>query len=197
MARIRPPDCSKLGKNPKNDNDVTIFRHDVNVRLFWPCFVSIVKFSYWFKLHVSIITSSGIMTIFFYKGLTRDLEIENTPTWILLNIWRLGQVMDTKFCTNVSNRMLLNSAKFQCYSFYRSWVIKAKPTGRGGEGGGGKTTPPPSLPRLGLKDLIKTPILSALEKMCHIPHVIFETTSQLKVMLDKSVNNVLGEGMYF
>ena len=66
--------------------------------------------------------------------------------------------------------------------------------GEGG-GGGGKTTPPPSLPRLGLKDLIKTPILSALEKMCHIPHVIFETTSQLKVMLDKSVNNVLGEGM--
>ena len=27
------------------------------------------------------------------------------------------------------------------------------------------------------------------------PNVIFQTTSQLKVMLDKSVNNVLGEGM--
>ena len=36
---------------------------------------------------------------------------------------------------------------------------------------------------------------SALVKICHIPHVIFQTTSQLKVMLDKSVNNVLGEGM--
>ena len=35
---------------------------------------------------------------------------------------------------------------------------------------------------------------SALVKICHIPHVIFQTTSQLKVMLDKSVN-VLGEGM--
>ena len=34
-----------------------------------------------------------------------------------------------------------------------------------------------------------------LEKICHIPHVIFQTTSQLKVMLDKSVINVLGEGM--
>ena len=47
----------------------------------------------------------------------------------------------------------------------------------------------------GLKYSIKIPILCALEKMCHIPHVIFQTTSQLNVMLDKSVNNVLGEGM--
>ena len=47
----------------------------------------------------------------------------------------------------------------------------------------------------GLKDPITIPLLSALENICHIPHVIFQTTSQLKVMLDKSVNNVLGEGM--
>ena len=46
-----------------------------------------------------------------------------------------------------------------------------------------------------LKDPIKILILSALENICHIPHVIFQTTSQLKVMLDKSVINVLGEGM--
>ena len=31
MLEIRPPDCSKLVKNPKNV--VTIFRHDVNVKL--------------------------------------------------------------------------------------------------------------------------------------------------------------------
>ena len=49
--------------------------------------------------------------------------------------------------------------------------------------------------KLGLKDPRKIPILSALEKICHIPHVIFQTTSQLKVMLDKSVNNALGKGM--
>ena len=35
----------------------------------------------------------------------------------------------SKFGANVSNRMLLNAAKFQGYSFYRSWVIKGKPTG--------------------------------------------------------------------
>ena len=52
----------------------------------------------------------------------------------------------------------------------------------------------------GLKDLIKIPILrllSALVKICHILHVIFQTTSQLKVMLELFVNNVLGEGMLF
>ena len=46
-----------------------------------------------------------------------------------------------------------------------------------------------------LKDPIIVPVLSALEKTCRISHVIFQITSQLKVMLDKSANNVLGEGM--
>ena len=49
--------------------------------------------------------------------------------------------------------------------------------------------------KFGLKDLIKIPVLSSLEKTCHITYVIFQTKSQLKVMLDKSVNNVLGKGM--
>ena len=41
----------------------------------------------------------------------------------------MEQVMDTKFGTNVSNRMLLNAAKCHGYSFYCFWVIKGKPTG--------------------------------------------------------------------
>ena len=64
MSGIRPPDCSKLAKNQKNDNDVTTFRHDVIVNFFWRCFVSLVKFSYWSKFHVNIITGCGIVTIF-------------------------------------------------------------------------------------------------------------------------------------
>ena len=32
------------------------------------------------KFHVNIITSSGVMTIFFSKGLTRNPEIGNTPS---------------------------------------------------------------------------------------------------------------------
>ena len=104
---------------------------------FWCCFVSFVKFSYWSNFHVNIITGSGIMTISFYKGLTRNPEIRNTPIWALPNIWRLGWVMDAKFGTNVSNRILLKAAKFQGYSFYYFWVIKGKPTG-----GGVKLAPP-------------------------------------------------------
>ena len=49
-----------------------------------------------------------------------------------LNIWRLGQVGNNKFDTNVSNKMLLNAAKSQGCSICRFEVIKGKPTrGRG------------------------------------------------------------------
>ena len=126
MSGIRPPHCSELVRNPKNDNDITIFRHDVNVKFFWCCFVSLVKFSYWSKFHVNTITGSGVMTIFFYKGLTRNPEIGNTPVWVLPNIWRLGWVRNTEiteFGTSVSNKMLLNAAKYQGYTFYLFWVI--------------------------------------------------------------------------
>ena len=112
MSGIRPSDCSKLAKKPKIDNDVIIFWHHVNVDLFWRYFVSLVKFRYWSKFHVNIIICSGIMTIFFYKGLTRKLETGSTPLWIFPSIWRLRWVMDTKFGTNVSNKcywMLQNS----------------------------------------------------------------------------------------
>ena len=81
------------------------------VNLFWRCCVSLIKFSYWSKFHVNIITGSRVMTIFLYKGLTRNPEIGNTPVWVLPNTWRLGQARDTKFDTNVSNEILLNPAK--------------------------------------------------------------------------------------
>ena len=100
--------------------------------IFLRCFVSLVKFSYWSKFHVNVMIGSRVMTIFFYKGLTRNLEIGNTPFWVLPNIWRVRRVRDTQFSTNVSNKMLLNDAKCQCYSFYCFWIIKGKPTGEGG-----------------------------------------------------------------
>ena len=120
MSGIWPLDCPKLARNPKNENGVTIFRHDVNVKFFDVFFVSLVKLSFWSKFHVNIVTGSGIMTIFFYKGLTRNPEIGNTPVSILPNNRKLGQVMGTKVCTNVSNKMLLIAAKVQGCSFYRS-----------------------------------------------------------------------------
>ena len=125
---IQLPHWSKLAINRKTENDITISWHEIIVKFFWGCFVSLVKFSYCPKFHVNIITSSGIMTNFFYKGLTRNPEIGNTPVWVLPNICRLGQVRDTKFGANVSNKILLKAAKCQGCSFYRFWVIKRKPS---------------------------------------------------------------------
>ena len=125
--------------------------------IFSRCFVSIFKFSYWYKFHVNVVTGSEVMTIYVYKGLTRNPEIGNTPVWVFSSIWRLVQVMNAKFRTNVSNKMLLNAAKCQIYSFYPFWVIKRKPTGgrNGREGGWRVKLPHPplllSLPRLGLR----------------------------------------------
>ena len=113
-------------------------------QFFWLYFFSIVRFSYWSNIHVNTITSSGIMKISSYKGLTRNVDIGNTPIWVLPNIWRLEQVMDTKFGTNVSNRMLLNSrvTAFTVFELLRENQL----------GGGGKITPPlPVPPRLGLR----------------------------------------------
>ena len=104
MSEIPLPDSSELAINRKNDNDFTICRHDAIVKSFWHCFVSLVKFSFWFKIHVNIITGLGVTTIFLYKGLTRNLEIRNTPIWVFPNIWRLAQFSHTKFDTHVSKK---------------------------------------------------------------------------------------------
>ena len=102
---------------------------------FYDVVLFLINFSYWSKFHVSTSLVQELWRISFYKGLTRNPEIGNSPVWVLLNIWRLGQVRNTKFCTNISNKILLNAAKCQGCSFYYFWVIKGKPTG-------GKITPP-------------------------------------------------------
>ena len=74
---------------------------------------------HWSKFHVNIINGSGVMTIYFYKRLTKNSGITNTPVCVLINIWRLGQVRDAKFGTDIRNDILLNTAKCHGYSFYR------------------------------------------------------------------------------
>ena len=49
-----------------------IVRNDVIVKYFDVFFVPLVKFNYWSKFHVNIITGSGVMTLSFYKRLTRN-----------------------------------------------------------------------------------------------------------------------------
>ena len=68
-----------------------------------------------------------IMTIFFYRILTRNPEIGNTPVWVLPNIWRLGRIRDTKFGANMFNEMLLNATKYPGYNFCLFRVITPSP----------------------------------------------------------------------
>ena len=70
-------------KSRKNDNGVTICQHDVKVKSFLTLFYYFffVRFNYRIKFHVNIITGSGVMTIFFYKRLTRNPRTRNTLVW--------------------------------------------------------------------------------------------------------------------
>ena len=126
---IRLPDCSKLAANWKNGNKFTIFQNDVIVNFFWRFFVSLVKFSCWSKFHANIIAGSGVMTISFYKRLTRNPEIGNTPVWFLPIIWRLGRVRNTKFGTNVSNKMWLMLQNAKVAAFTVSELLKENQQG--------------------------------------------------------------------
>ena len=124
---IQLPDGYKLAIIRKKENDVTICWHDVIINFFWHWCVPLVKFSYSSKFHVNIMIGSGVMTIFVYKGLTKNPEIGNTPIWVLPNIWRMEWVRNTTSGTNVSNKKVLNTAEYQGYNFCCFWVTKGKP----------------------------------------------------------------------
>ena len=68
MAGIRPPDCSKLAKNPKNDNDVTIFRNDVIIK-----FIDVVLF-----LLSGLVTGPSFMSV----------------SSLVLELWQLSFIRD-------------------------------------------------------------------------------------------------------
>ena len=173
-SKIRLPDCSKLAVNWKNQN-VTISQHNIIITFFQDCFISLVKFSYWSKFHVNIITGSGVRTILFCKGLTRNQEIKNTLACVFPNIWRLGQVRDTKFGTNVSNKILLNAAQCQGYSFYHFWVITEKLTG-------GKISPPQIRVKTGWLNKCPQRLIKIAVKKCFY--------NQICIYVDNTSSNI-------
>ena len=120
MSGIRSLGCfkwgQKSGKWQWRHNFLTWHHH----QFFWPCFVPLVKFSYWPRFHVNIITGSGIMTISFCKGLTKNPEIGNTPVWVFPNIWRLGQIMDIKFGMYITRN--LHYVHNSCY-LHNSYIL--------------------------------------------------------------------------
>ena len=102
----------------------------------WRRHVPFVTFIYLSKFHVSIITGSGVMTIFVYKGFYEKFRNWKPPLLSFVQYLETGAIEDTKFDINVSNEKLIDAAKCHVYIFYRFWVNKGNPTGRRREGAG-------------------------------------------------------------
>ena len=93
-----------------------------------------VKFSYCSLFRINIVIGSGVIRICFYKGLTKNPEIGYTHASAFPDIWRLAQVMNTKFGANVLNKMLVNAANYQGYRFYRLLLLRENQQARRGGG---------------------------------------------------------------
>ena len=109
-------------------------------QLFWFCRVSLVKFRYWCKFHVNIITGSKVTTIFVDKGFTKNSEIGKNPVWVLSNILRLGKIRNTKLSL-MKNYLMLQNVRFTPFTSYE--LLRKNQLG-------GKNTHSP--PRLGFKN---------------------------------------------
>ena len=128
MSGFQPPDCSKLATNPKNDNEVKTFQHDVIVKFFVVAFfllsilvtcrsfmsisllvLELWQFSFirdWPEIRKSEISPSELCPI---SGDWSKLWVPNLAQMILiLCYWILQNSRVTAFYRS---------------GFYRSWVI--------------------------------------------------------------------------
>ena len=122
------PDCSKLARNC-SVNDFIVCRYEGIIKVFDTFFLFLLTI---------LVTGPSFMSISWLV-----LELQKFPfirDW--LEIWkseisssqfwaisRDGQIRDTKFGTNVANKMLLNAVKFQGCSFNCFWQgVKLPPT---------------------------------------------------------------------
>ena len=60
-------------------------QHDVIIRFFLCPRVFIVKFSYWFKFHINIISGQELWQFLFIRDLTRNLEMRMQNYQMLWN----------------------------------------------------------------------------------------------------------------
>ena len=148
MSGIRSPDCSKLAKNLKIDNDVIFSRHDVNGKCF-----GVVLF-----LLPSLATGPSFMSI---SSLVLELwEFSFIRDWP--EIWK-SEIPPSEFCPisgDWGELRILHLAWMSLIQFY--WMLKSSRVTaftalellREIQLGGKITPPPPPhthTPRLGLK----------------------------------------------
>ena len=82
------------------------------VKFLWRRRISLVKFSFWSKFCVNIMTGAWVMTIFVYKGFTRNPNTENTSVWVLPNTWRVGRARFTDECYKMTGLQLLTDLRY-------------------------------------------------------------------------------------
>ena len=141
MSGIRPLDCSKLARNPKKDNDVTIFRHGVTVKFF-----DVVLFLLW-----SLVTGRSFMSM-------SSLVLEWWQ-FSFIRDWpeiRKSEIPPSEFCPisgDWGKLWISNLAKLsliECYwmmqnsrvTAFTVFEFKGNPTG--GVGGWTELPPPPT-----------------------------------------------------
>ena len=120
-SRTQLPDCSKLAKNWKNENDVTVCRLDVVVKFSLHCCVTFVKFSDCSKFHVNMVTSSGVITIFIYKGDWPDFWKSETPPSEFCSI--SGDLDRDEFHTNVKSYWMQQNARVTAFTVFSIWCV--------------------------------------------------------------------------
>ena len=138
-----------------NNSRIRICQHDIIVKTFLRCRVSLVIFSYSSKFYFNIITGSGFMSILVYKALTRNPEISLDWVGPLSKLWR---VWDAKFGRNVSNWKFSWRCKMPDLQLSSFWVIKGKPAGAVGR------VNLPTHIRFNVDNVIKTPWKNKLDK---------------------------------
>ena len=145
MSGIRLPDGSKLAKNLKNDNDVTIFRHDVNVKFF-----DAVLF-----LLSSLVTGPSFMSI--WSPVLELWQFSFIRDWPEI---RKSELPPSEFCPTSGDwgelwiPHLARMSLIECYWMLQNSRVTAFTVFelcRENQLGGLKLPPPP--PRLGLNNL--------------------------------------------
>ena len=110
MSWIRPPDCSKLARNPKNDNDVTISRQDANAK-FFDVFLFLLS---------TLVIGRSFMSISLLV-----LELQQLP---FVRDWpkiRKSEIPPSEFCPiseDWGKLWILNSARMSVIECY--WILQ-------------------------------------------------------------------------
>ena len=127
------------------------------------------------------------MTILFYKELTRNPKIRNTPVWVLSNIWRRGELWIPNLArmSLIEYYWMLQHARG--YSLYHFWVIKGKPTGGWEEQSPPTPQDPPSQIRVKYKKGFSIPAWMLIKESSNLKYSLSVTNTAVSSRQDTTI----------